>query len=146
MKNFKVSVFNTCTKKYEMVEVSEEVYRVYKRTEWNMDKGHVSFSKHQTPLSLLSNGFEENPENLSGYLQNCKGTYESDITTYDLHDALEQAMKILSTRDRNLIKAIYFEGYNETDYADRLGVSQQCINNRKNRILRILRKELEKTA
>lgn len=146
MKNYKVSVFNTCTKKYEMVEVTEEVYMVYKRTEWNMDKSHISFSKHQTPLSLLSNGFEDKPENLSEYIQNCKEAYEKDITTNELRDAIEQAMKNLSTRDRNLIQAIYFDGYNEMEYADKIGVSQQCINNRKKRILRILRKEMEKAA
>lgn len=33
-----LKVYDTLTKEYVDVEVSEEVYKAYKRSEWNIDK------------------------------------------------------------------------------------------------------------
>ena len=44
-------VFNTCTQKYEEVTVSEEVYRTYCRTGWNIKDNDQSFFDHEIQLS-----------------------------------------------------------------------------------------------
>ena len=44
-------VFNTCTQKYEEVTVTEEVYRAYYRTGWNIKDNDQSFFDHEIQLS-----------------------------------------------------------------------------------------------
>ena len=44
-------VFNTCTQKYEEVTVTEEVYRAYCRTGWNIKDNDQSFFDHEIQLS-----------------------------------------------------------------------------------------------
>lgn len=41
-----LKVYDTLTKEYVDVEVSEEVYKAYKRSEWNIDKQDSSFEQH----------------------------------------------------------------------------------------------------
>lgn len=36
IKKYTLTVFNTCTQEYEEVAVTEEVYRAYYRTGWNI--------------------------------------------------------------------------------------------------------------
>ena len=40
---FTLIVFNTCTQEYEEVIVTEEVYRTYCRTRWNIKDNDQSF-------------------------------------------------------------------------------------------------------
>lgn len=144
MKNYRVSVFNTITKKYEMVTVTEEIYQVYKKADWDMDNNNRSYRKHVDGQSDLGFGFEDYFENLDAYVDDCARRHEEAIEAKERHEALEEAMKILSTRDRNLIQAIYYSGYSEKEYAEKLGVTQQAIHKKKKKILEQLRKEMEK--
>ena len=41
-----LKVYDTLTKEYVDVEVSGEVYKAYKRTEWNIDKQDSSFEQY----------------------------------------------------------------------------------------------------
>ena len=43
---FTLIVFNTCTQEYEEVIVTEEVYRAYCRTRWNIKDNDQSFFDH----------------------------------------------------------------------------------------------------
>ena len=144
MKDYRVSVYNTFTKKYEMVSVTEEVYQVYKKACWDTNNNDRSYRKHVEGQSDLTFGFEDNFENLDAYVDDCARRYEEAIEIKERHEALEEAMKILSTRDRNLIQAIYYDGYTEKEYADKIGFSQQAVHKKKKKILELLRKEMEK--
>ena len=48
---FTLIVFNTCTQEYEEVIVTEEVYRTYCRTRWNIKDNDQSFFDHEIQTS-----------------------------------------------------------------------------------------------
>ena len=48
---FTLIVFNTCTREYEEVMVTEEVYRTYCRTRWNIKDNDQSFFDHEIQTS-----------------------------------------------------------------------------------------------
>ena len=144
MKDYKVSVFNTITKKYEMVSVTKEIYEVYMRDEWNINKSTSRFYEHMITDSYISRGSVDMFENLDSYVEICEDTHDKATEAKDLHEMITEAMKVLSTRDRNLIQAIYYDGYTEKEYADKIGFSQQAVHKKKKKILELLRKEMEK--
>lgn len=56
IKKYTLTVFNTCTQEYEEVAVTEEVYRAYYRTGWNIkDNTHILLENVPglAPTSLL---------------------------------------------------------------------------------------------
>ena len=55
-KQYEVTVFNTCTAKYEVVEVSQEVYDEFRRGEWRISKNDDKHSSNETPFSALVGG------------------------------------------------------------------------------------------
>ena len=143
MKKYRVSVYNTLTKKYEMVEVTEAVYKVYMRDEWNIKKSTSRFYDHMITDSYISRGSVDMFEDLDAYIEACEECHEKSVETKDLHDMLAEAMKTLSTSDRNLIHALFYEGYTEREYAEKKGISQQAVHKKKKKILIVLRKEME---
>ena len=56
---------------------------------------------------------------------------------------LEQALNKLTPDERAMIYALFFEELSEREYARRTGIAQKTINDRKNRILKKLKKLLE---
>ena len=50
-RKFTLIVFNTCTQEYEEVIVTEEVYRAYCRTRWNIKDNDQSFFDHEIQTS-----------------------------------------------------------------------------------------------
>jgi len=59
MNKYIISVRNTANGKYENVEVTEEVYRAYMRTGWNIKDNDESFFKHQTQFSALLGNIDD---------------------------------------------------------------------------------------
>ena len=144
MKNYRVSVFNTITRRYEMVEVTEEVYKEYMHDEWNTKKATARFYKHHVTAAYMAQDTEEFFEQLDSYVKSCEKRFEESSDHNDLAETIGEAMKTLSTRDRNLIHAIFYEGYSEKEYAEKTGVSQSAVHQKKKKILRHLKKEMEK--
>ncbi|MCR5528687.1 MAG: sigma-70 family RNA polymerase sigma factor [Saccharofermentans sp.] len=143
MKNYRVSVFNTITRKYEMVEVTEEVYKEYMHDEWNTKKATARFYKHHVTAAYMAQDTEEFFEQLDSYVKSCEKRFEESSDHNDLAEMIGEAMKTLSTRDRKLIQALFYDGYTEKEYAEMVGINQSNIHRRKKRILRILRNYLE---
>lgn len=56
MKKNTVRVYDTMSKKFVEVEVSEEVCTHYNRTQWNIDDNDESFFKHEIQFSALIGG------------------------------------------------------------------------------------------
>ena len=48
-----VSVYDTITKRYVEIEVSEKIRTYYNRTQWNIDDNNKSFYKHEIQFSAL---------------------------------------------------------------------------------------------
>ena len=57
-------------------------------------------------------------------------------------DALRKAISVLPDADKALIRALFYDGLTEQEYAAQVGISQQMINRKKQRILKLLKKLL----
>ena len=62
---FTLIVFNTCTQEYEEVIVTEEVYRTYCRTRWNIKDNDQSFFDHEIQTSGMIGSQDGVPSDLS---------------------------------------------------------------------------------
>ena len=144
MEKYEVSVFNTITKQYEMVEVSKEVYEVYRRTGWNAEKDDKRFHSHITNASDMECDFKDAFESLSSYVNECILRFEREMEHLEIKEIISKALEELNPKERELINAIYFEGKTLEQYGSELGVSKQTIHQRRNRILRILKTKILK--
>ena len=57
-------------------------------------------------------------------------------------DALQIALSALPDADKALVQALFYDGLTEQEYAAQVGISQQMINRKKQRILKLLKKLL----
>lgn len=67
MNKYIISVRNTANGEYENVEVTEEVYRAYMRTGWNIKDNDESFFKHQIQFSALLGNIDDAVENFKEF-------------------------------------------------------------------------------
>ena len=85
---------------------------------------------------------------MSGMIGGQEGAYENFRKFVDMQDAPERivlktlenqalyhAVLALPKTDRRLLRALFYEGKTEQEYAKELGVSQQAVHKRKARIL-----------
>ena len=124
MKKNTVRVYDTVSKKYVDVEVSEEVRVHYNRTQWNIDDNNGSFYNHEIQFSALIGGKDGTFENFREFINDC--------------------LIFLPESDRELIEMLYFENMTERECAEFYGISQKNINKKKVKILCKLNKLLEK--
>lgn len=145
MEKYEVSVFNTITKQYEMVEVSKEVYEVYKRTEWQCENDDRRFCARQMPFSDLHGNQDDCCENYREFIAQCESDFEDafDDESVEVEPLVKRAMSILNEAERTLIEELYFKKRTEADIAREMKVSQQAIHKRKKKILLKMRKEIE---
>ena len=137
-----VSVYDTITKRYVEIEVSEKIRTYYNRTQWNIDDNNKSFYKHEIQFSALKG-------NINGELENFQEfrTENDDVERRVIQnikcEKLYSCLNELSEDERRLIFAIYFENKTENEVAYFLHTTQQNINKKKRRILCKLNKLLK---
>ena len=137
-----VSVYDTITKRYVEIEVSEKIRTYYNRTQWNIDDNNKSFYKHEIQFSALKG-------NINGELENFQEfrTENDDVERRVIQnikfEKLYSCLNELSEDERRLIFAIYFENKTENEVACFLHTTQQNINKKKRRILCKLNKLLK---
>lgn len=141
-KNYTLNVYNPASGEYEDVEVTEEVYNVYRRTGWNMDKNDAKHSANSTPFSGLIGGDDGAYENFSEFVS------EDDNPLHIVTDKLSRqtlrcALDALSDEEYRLISAIYISGKSEREYAEETGIPQKTLNDRKRRILAKIKKFMD---
>ena len=136
---YTLRVYNHASGCVETVEVTEEVYRTYRRTAWNIHDNDESFYAHEIQFSSLIEGSEDAFHNFREFIDT-ENTPDQVIEEEILHENLLKAIASLPEKERVLIRALYFEGRSETDYARQCGVKQQTINEKKHRILRKMKK------
>lgn len=137
--SYTLRVYNHASGCFETVEVTEEVYRIYRRTEWNIHDNDDSFYAHEIQFSSLIGGSEDAFQNFREFIDT-ENTPDQVIEQEMLHENLLKAIASLPEKEQVLIRALYFEGRSETDYAKQCGVKQQTINEKKHRILRKMKK------
>lgn len=141
-KEYKVTVFNTVTKKYEQIAVSEEIYNAFRRTGWNIDDNDDSFFAHEIQISSLIGGKDNSFENFKEFISE-SNKVENAVIKNSEKSMLYKAISKLSFSEQNLIKALYFDRLTESEYAGLVNTSQQSVNKRKKRILKKLEKLLK---
>ena len=69
---------------------------------------------------------------------------EQALIEQDELERLRCALKRLEPEERELVKALFFDGKNERQYAESLGITQQAVSYRIKAICRKLKKYMEK--
>lgn len=140
MKKYVLTVFNTLTKKWEEVCVSEEVYNAYRRTLWNSKDNDKSFFAHEIQFSQLKGGDHQAFENFHEF--HSEKSPEQEVIRKLEIDTLKNALDKLTEEEHKLIESLYFQGKTERQYAKETGIPQKTINDRKRRILVKIKKLL----
>lgn len=138
MKTLK-GVFNAATGKYDDVEVSDEVFTAYTRSGWNIDDNNASFYKHEIQISSLIGNEDDNYENFHEFLT--PERYTEHLVERRLWiEQIKNGILQLSPDEQKLIRALFFEGISEREYARRMEIPQKTINNRKLKLITKLKR------
>lgn len=116
-----------------LIEVSEDVYYAYFRMErqerWQEEKKQ----EHEVlSYDALDNGETTGAEAIQDM---ATPSMEELAIAKELNDRLHHAVAALPKAERDLIRAIYFEGQTEEDYGKMTGMSQTGISYRRRKIL-----------
>ena len=119
------------------VEVTPDVYYAYFRMErqerWQEEKqqGHAVVS-----YDALDDGETVGVEVVPDLTT---PSMEEAVMTREIYEKLHRALDVLPKAERELIQAIYFDGFTEKEYAVSSGLSQQGVSYRPRKILSKLR-------
>ena len=125
----------------KFVEVTPDVYYAYFRME-RQERGQEEKKQRNAVVSYdaldteETTGVEAMPDLIVPSL-------EQQILTQEIHDLLHRAIDALPKAERELIKAIYFEGMTEDDYAKVSGLSQTGVSYRRRKNLSKLKSLLD---
>ena len=136
---YKLNVYNTLTKKYEEVEVSEELYNVYRRTGWKIKNSDKRYFDHEIQMSSLIGGDNGAYENFREFIDT-ENTPENVVLDMLQNEKMIKALSKLNKSERELIELIYFEGMSERKAAEKLGVYHNAVHKQKLKILKKLKK------
>ena len=137
-----VSVYDTITKRYVEIEVSEKIRTSYNRTQWNIDDNDKSFYKHEIQYSALKGNINGELENLKEFRTD-DDSVEKCIIRQAEYSELYKCLASLPDDEHSIIIMIYFCGKTEQEVADILHTSQQNVHKKKHRILCRLNKFLK---
>ena len=121
----------------KLVEVTPDVYYAYFRMErqerWQEEKqqGHAVVS-----YDALDDGETVGVEVVPDLTT---PSMEEAVMTREIHEKLHRALDALPKAERELIQAIYFDGFTEKEYAVSSGLSQQGVSYRLRKVLSKLR-------
>ena len=121
----------------KLIEVTSDVYYAYFRMErqerWQEEKqqGHAVVS-----YDALDDGETVGVEVVPDLTT---PSMEEAVMTREIHEKLHRALDALPKAERELIQAIYFDGFTEKEYAVSSGLSQQGVSYRLRKILSKLR-------
>ena len=121
----------------KLVEVTPDVYYAYFRMErqerWQEEKqqGHAVMS-----YDALDDGETVGVEVVPDLTT---PSMEEAVMTREIHEKLHRAVDALPKAERELIQAIYFDGFTEQEYAVSSGLSQQGVSYRLRKVLSKLR-------
>ena len=117
----------------KLVEVSQDVYYAYFRME-RQERGQEEKKQRNAVMSYDALDTEETPS--EGAMPDLIApSPEQQIITQEIREALHRAVDELPRAERELIKAIFFEGLTEQQYAATSGTSQQRVSYRLRKIL-----------
>lgn len=118
----------------QVVPVTEEVYREYKRPQWREAKQKKVRQMREFSLEYLTeNGME--------HIYSDKQKLVEEIAEDNLMlEMLMKALETLTDDERSLINELYFNEKSERILSKQIDIPQQTINSRKAIIIKKLRK------
>ena len=137
--NKTIWIYDRITNTPVEVEVSDEVYKQYMRTGWNIKDNDESFFDHEIQFSALKGNINGSIENFHEFISNT-----SSVELEAEYRRLYECIKKLSKLEQKVIKMIYFEGYTEAECAYMLCTNQSKIHRTKRKGLYRLNKLLKK--
>ena len=138
-----ICIYDRITNTTVEVEVSDEVYTHYMRTEWNIKDNDESFFKHEIQFSALKGNINGSIDNFHESVSD-RNDVEKKVIDNIMIDKLNICLAKLSDKDRKLIEQLYFEGKTERECAKIYGINQKNIHKKKALILSKINKLLEK--
>ena len=132
----------TMTGQYELIQVTKEVFQAYRRTKWNIEDSTERFFKHETQMSSLIGGENDGYERFHEFID-YDNTPENQAIEEMVFQSLHNVLELLPPKDYELIYELYFKNHTERECAQRLGMSQQAIHERKKRILKKIKNNLD---
>jgi RNA polymerase sigma factor (sigma-70 family) len=141
-KTYTLDIHNHATGKVETVEVTEEVYRTYKRTEWSIENNDASFYTHEIQFSSLIGGGENAFQNFREFIDT-ENTPDQIMEREDVIAAVHRAIANLPPEDQELVRARFFDSLSLRQYAQLNSVSHTVIHRRERNILKKLKKYLK---
>ena len=141
-KTYIVESYDPATRKIERVTVTHEVYNAYRRSGWNIADNNQSFFKHETQMSSLIGGENDGYERFHEFID-YDNTPENQAIEEMVFQSLHNVLELLPPKDYELIYELYFKNHTERECAQRLGMSQQAIHERKKRILKKIKNNLD---
>lgn len=119
------------------VNVSEEVYKAYWKSVEHERYLERKYKQTCVSLDSILNNLQWNA--IEFILVTEKNpTYESTIKSIEIQN-LYQAINALPHHERMLIKALYFDGLSQTEYAISTGKTQQSISRHHRKIIKKLK-------
>lgn len=137
-----VRVYDTVTKKYVEVEVSEDICKGYNRSQWNIDDNDKSFYKHEIQFSALIGGDDGAFENFHEFVTD-KDVTERNAMLQAEYNELHRCLELLSDDERELIDLLYFINLTTEECGKRLGITHQAVSKKRKKILCKLHKLLK---
>ena len=121
----------------KLVEVTPEVYYAYFR----MERQERSQEEKKQRNEVLSYDALDNGETvgIEAVPDLTSPSMEERAVTREICEKLHRAVDALPRAERELIQAIYFDGFTEKEYAVSSGLSQQGVSYRLRKVLSKLR-------
>ena len=126
----------------QLIEVKKEVYLLHHQTkrralyleERDLANGVVYYNDMDTEETT---GEDAIPDKTSPPV-------DEAVVQKIMIEKLNESLVLLNQAERDLIKALFYDGFSEREWASTTGIPQKTINDRKQRILNKLKKLIEK--
>jgi len=115
-----------------LVPVSEEVYRVYKQSQWRESNRRRAVKERERSLEFMEEG--------GVHITSHEKLVEQIVEDKLLFEMLLKALETLTEDERFLIDEIYFQEKSERDLARETNVSNVSINKKHHKIIKKLKK------
>ena len=100
------------------------------------------FFKHETQMSSLIGGENEGFERFHEFID-YDNTPENQAIEDMVVQSLRNVLDLLPPKDYELVYELYFKNRTERECAQKLGISQQAVHERKKRILKKIKNNLD---
>ena len=141
--NYIISVYNTVTRQAEDIEVCEDVYNEYRRGGWTIERNDRRFRENETPFTDLKGGLDGAYENFAEFRAEQEDPEKIVIETLVLQD-LRFVLAGLTDSEHELLQLFFAEGKSVRQAAADMGLPHMTVQSQKARLLRKLKKLLEK--